>query len=79
MRFYYYVLQHPRGWEIRMEGHPPGSFVATTKQEAVSAAAAAANENWTKNKSPSGVRVQLQNGQWQEERTYGNDPFPPRG
>ena len=79
MRFYYYVLTHARGWEVRMEGHPEGSFVYDTKERAVAAAAEAGNINWTQNKRPSGVRVQLQSGQWQEERTYGNDPFPPRG
>lgn len=74
-----YVLKHSAGWEIRMKGHASGSFITTTKDEAIAAAARAANEYWTKHGCLSGVRVQLQSGEWQEERTYGRDPFPPSG
>lgn len=78
-RLYYYVLTVGGRWEVRVQGHPNGSFMFDRKEDALNGARAGAKENWEKNGKPSGVRVQLQNGQWEEERTFGNDPFPPRG
>jgi hypothetical protein len=45
-----------------------------TKEEAVQAARALADEA-----QPSQVVIRKSDGQIEEERTYGNDPFPPEG
>jgi uncharacterized protein DUF2188 len=42
--------------------------------DAVEAAVRAAHAN-----EPSQVKVQKHDGTWTEERTYGDDPYPPKG
>jgi len=44
------------------------------KSSAVDAGVRVARAN-----EPSQLVIHLQNGQFEEERTYGDDPFPPRG
>ncbi len=79
-RTYYYVVNSGNQWEIKFDGQENGTrYVYATQADAINAAAAAANTNFTQNGRPSGVRIQGQNGQWRDERTYGNDPHPPRG
>lgn len=78
-RTYYYVSPATGGWKITVDGLPGQQWDYATKDAAVNAAATAAKKNWETKKRQSGVRIQLANGQWQDERTYGNDPFPPRG
>lgn len=46
----------------------------TLKADAVTAGVRVARAN-----KPSSLVIHLQNGQFEEERTYGDDPFTPRG
>lgn len=69
----YYVSPRGAYWIVQTAG----GYVYSThsrKEDALEAARQMAYANM-----PSQVMVQLQNGQWQTEWTYGNDPFPPRG
>jgi hypothetical protein len=76
-RFYYYVVQSGHAWEIKFEGQTqPYSYA--TQAEAISAATEAAKAMWQRG-NRSGIRVQGANNQWRDERTYGEDPFPPPG
>lgn len=77
-RTYFYVLSNPNGWEVRMTGQTAG-LVYPTKDKSLDAARGAGRINWEQNGIPSGVRVQRGDGTWQDEMTYGQDPFPPRG
>lgn len=76
-RHYYYVSPSKAGWQITMD-NDNNVWTYATKQQALDAAVAAARDTHLKGRK-SGVKVQLGNGQWQEERTYGDDPFPPKG
>jgi hypothetical protein len=53
-----------------------GSTLDTHANKADAIASARA---WAKANPPSQVLVQKQDGTWQVEWTYGDDPFPPRG
>lgn len=78
-RFYYYVVQSGLQWEIKFDGQPIGTrYLYDTQAAAIEAAAGAAHAEHKKG-NLSGVRIQDHNGQWRDERTYGNDPYPPRG
>jgi len=77
-RVYYYLSPNGSKWKVTADGHPGKQWDYETKQAALNATVAAANATWSKGVK-CGIRVQLANGQWQEERTYGDDPFPPRG
>ncbi|MFS8393974.1 DUF2188 domain-containing protein [Xanthomonas campestris] len=79
-RRYWYVVTKPGGWAVRVgEGLLAQETLFRTQLDAVNHAAAQANAAWLIAKTPSGVRVQGADSRWRDERTYGNDPFPPRG
>jgi hypothetical protein len=72
-RAYFYVLLSDDRWAVRLGGrHVPEIF--DRKAQAVRAAIDAAQELWKQTGQPTGVRVQLSNGRWEEERIYGDDP-----
>lgn len=77
-RCYYFVVKAPTGWEVKYNGQTK-AFLYQTQAEAINGAAIAARQFWEKTGQKSGVRIQDANGLWRDERTYGNDPFPPRG
>lgn len=72
-RTVYYVLTENGDWKVTREG---GTVLSThaNKDDAIKAAVTLAKAN-----EPSQVKVQKQDGTWDEERTYGQDPFPPPG
>ena len=61
-------------WRGKQEGSDRASVVANTKKEAMERTIEIA-----KNKGESQVIIHKQDGKFQEERTYGTDPHPPKG
>lgn len=70
----YYVLPHELGWQGKMEGAERSSVVANDKQEVIERTISLA-----RNREPSSVIIHNADGSFQEERTYGDDPYPPEG
>jgi hypothetical protein len=68
----YWVLSEKGSWRVTEEGRELSQH--ENKEDAIDAAVRAAQAN-----EPSQVKVQKQDGTWDEERTYGNDPYPPKG
>lgn len=69
----HHVVKHPEGWAVRREGSDRASAVRPTKEQAVERGKEIAQ------REQGSIVVHKENGRIQEERTYGNDPFPPRG
>ncbi len=71
----YHVTQRDDGkWQVKHEGGERASGLHDTKDKAVDQARGLAQNG------PLGqVIIHGRDGKIQEERTYGNDPFPPRG
>lgn len=69
----YYVSPEGDDWKVTKEG---GTVISRhdTKKPAIRAAIDEAHAN-----PPSQVLVQGQDGQYQTEWTYGQDPYPPPG
>ncbi|MEE8639006.1 MAG: DUF2188 domain-containing protein [bacterium] len=61
------------GWRVTETGKARG-FNFETKPPAVKKAVALAKKN-----RPSQVKIRKRNGRIQDERTYGQDPYPPKG
>lgn len=77
-RFYYFVVTSGNGWAVHTgAGSPRREF--TTQADAVAYAARTANTDHVLQGRPTGVRIQGRDSQWRDERSYGDDPFPPRG
>lgn len=77
-RFYYYVVPAGDGWAVKWD-KDESEFKFSSKDQALAAAISAARANWEQSKLHSGVKIQLAIGQWEEERTFGDDPYPPIG
>lgn len=73
-RTIYHVQPSENGWEGMMEGALRASVVSKTKEEVLDRTIALAL-----NREPSSVIIHKADGTIQEERTYGKDPFPPKG
>lgn len=69
-----HVTPHEKGWQVKQEGAQRAGSVHPTKQEAVDAAV-----NRAKSGPPSQVKIHKKDGTIQSERTYGQDPHPPKG
>jgi len=71
----YHVTPHPEGgWQGILEGADRASVKGDNKQAVLERTIELA-----KNNTPSSVRIHSQEGKLQEERSYGSDPFPPKG
>lgn len=71
----YHVTKSGDGtWKGKVQGGERASVVADTKEEAVRMTIEIA-----KKQQDSQVIIHKQDGKIQEERTYGNDPHPPKG
>jgi hypothetical protein len=77
-RFYFYVVVSGQQWAVKQEGQSQGLLYGT-QSAAIEAAASAARTMNQNTGRATGVRIQGSNGQWRDERSYGDDPFPPRG
>jgi hypothetical protein len=71
----YHVTQNPDGtWKGKAQGGQRASVVGGTKAEVLQRTIEIA-----KNHDSSQVIIHKRDGKFQEERTYGNDPYPPKG
>lgn len=71
----YHVTHREDGqWQGKKQGGQRASVVAPTKEEAMRQTIDIA-----KNKDLSQVIIHKRDGKFQEERTYGKDPYPPGG
>jgi hypothetical protein len=61
-------------WKVKTEGAQRAAKIYDNKEDAVQKAIGMA-----KGEKPSQVIIQKQDGKIQEERTYGDDPYPPKG
>ena len=68
----YLVVNHEGGWAIKLDGRILGTFATQEDAEAVA-------RDMARDQEPSQVRVQGKDGKWQDESTYGDDPYPPKG
>jgi hypothetical protein len=69
-----HVTPTHNGWQSKAEGAQRANSTGTTKTEVVRRAVEIA-----KNNGNASVIIHKADGTIQEERTYGKDPFPPRG
>lgn len=70
----YHVVSDGGDWKVKGENASRATSVHDTKAQAVDAARSRA-----KSQGDTQVIIHKQNGQIQEERTFGRDPFPPEG
>ena len=70
----YHVTFRDEEWKGTVEGGSRASVTGSTKEDVVKETIQLA-----KNSRNSQVIIHKKDGVFQEERTYGNDPFPPRG
>ena len=63
-----------KDWPVKQEGAKRAIGRFGTKAEAVRKASEIG-----RNQKPAQVRIHKKDGTFQEERTYGNDPYPPKG
>ena len=69
------IILNPDGtWKGKARGAERASIVGDTKAEVMSRTIEIA-----KNQQDSQVIIHKKDGEIQEERTYGNDPHPPKG
>ena len=68
-----HVVTHENGWAVRREGSDRASAVERTKEEAVDRGREIAQRERGE------LVIHGEDGRIQEGRSYGNDPFPPRG
>jgi hypothetical protein len=70
-----YHVTHVNGhWQGKKEGAERASITAEKKDEAVAKTIELAKRN-----QPSSVRIHHLDGTIEDERTFKDDPFPPRG
>ena len=70
-----HVTKRPDGkWQVKEEGAERASAVTDTKEEAIDR-----GRQISKSDPNSQLIIHKGDGSFQEERTYGNDPFPPPG
>ena len=75
MRKTYHITKKPDGsWAGKAQGGQRASAVGTTKAEIIQRTVEIA-----KNRGNSQIIIHKMNGKFQSERTYGNDPNPPKG
>ena len=70
----YHVTKKGDHWQGKAEGGQRASTTGSTKEEVVQK-----TTDLARNQGNSSVVIHKQDGKFQEERTYDNDPFPPRG
>lgn len=68
----YWVRYVNTRWSVLQDTNVLSNYIL--KAEAVSAGVKTASAN-----APSSLRICRMDGTIEDERTYGNDPFPPRG
>ncbi|TDQ38635.1 DUF2188 domain-containing protein [Aureibacillus halotolerans] len=76
MRTKYFVTfdSEAKQWKVKKTGAEKASGLYNLKTEAIDAAV-----TFAKNNQPSQVIIKNKDGKIEDERTYGNDPYPPKG
>ena len=69
-----YVIPSEGRWALKLEGCNVVQLFGR-KAQAVRAANEAAEEIWAEDGVPTRVRVQVSQGQWEDARTFGEDPL----
>ncbi|AXA34157.1 DUF2188 domain-containing protein [Francisella adeliensis] len=69
----YFVSPHPEGWQTKRAGATRASAVTTTQGDAFEIGRKLAK------KSHGELSIQNRQGNIRDKRSYGNDPFPPKG
>lgn len=77
-RIYWYVVVDGANWAVKREGGPNLRSFAR-QSDAIEHATSLARSHYGATGQFTGVRIQGQGGQFRDERTFGGDPFPPRG
>lgn len=70
----YDVKKKDDSWIVKGRNNERASFTSKTKEEAIKRAAQIGINNGNAQ-----VVIRKEDGQIQSERTYGNDPYPPKG
>jgi len=70
-----HVTPDGNDWKVKKEGGDRASAIKDTKKEAVDRAIEIAKNDG----GPAQVIIHKQDGTIQEERTYKDDPYPPKG
>ena len=70
----YHIVPSGDDWAVKKQGAARASSLHATKEDAIVAGRTLALAN-----QPSQLIVHGRDGKIQNEWTYGNDPFPPRG
>jgi hypothetical protein len=73
-RTVYHVIPDEFGWKVKKEGAEKASGVFNTKDLAIEKA-----KELAKNAGRAQVKIHRQNGTFQTEYTYTDDPYPPEG
>ena len=68
-----HVVPHDGNWAVRGAGNSRVTSVLETQAEAITRAQDIARNQQSE------MLIHGRNGQIRERKTYGNDPFPPRG
>lgn len=68
-----HVVPNERGWSVKKAGSSRSTSIHSTQQEAIAAARRIAQNQRTE------LYIHGRDGRIVERRTYGNDPYPPRG
>jgi hypothetical protein len=69
----YHLTPHPSGWQVKREGASRASVVLPTKAAALDRAREIASNQ------EGALKIHGLNGRIQQEHTYHEDPYPPRG
>jgi hypothetical protein len=77
-RIYWFVVVAGGDWAVKREGEV-ASRTFRLQADAIDHAAGLAKAHHQAYGVPTGVRIQGEDGRWRDERSYGDDPNPPRG
>lgn len=73
-KVYHVTKNSGGGWDVKKEGSQKASNNFSTKQEAVQR-----GKELAKNAPLGQIKIHKNNGKFQTEHTYGQDPHPPEG
>lgn len=68
-----YVVRNGSNWGVRGEGNQRLTARCETQAEAIARAREIAQNQQSE------LRIQRRDGTFRDSRSYGNDPFPPKG
>jgi hypothetical protein len=69
----YHVVPRGDGWAVQGAGNQRATHLVSTQAEAIQVA-----RDYSRSQG-SELFIHRTNGQFRERRSYGNDPYPPKG